>query len=58
MIAKKKNLNLLPYAVDIASKDNKNLLNTYKSFDVVNNMIKFNLFFREIIGIFAFKIFY
>lgn len=58
MIAKKKNLNLLPYAVDIASKDNKNLLITYKSFDVVNNMIKFNLFFREIIGIFAFKIFY
>lgn len=58
MIAKKKNLNFLPYAVDIPSKDNKNLLNTYKSFDVVNNMIKFNLFFREIIGIFAFKIFY
>ena len=48
MIAKKKNLNLLPYAVDIASKDNKNLLNTYKSFDVVNNMIKFNLYHKNL----------
>ena len=58
LIASKKNLDLLPYAIDFTPEVKKSLMSIYKSFNVVNNMNKFNLFIREIIGILAVKILY
>ena len=56
MIAKNLNLNLKPYSSDFKSISQKNLLNKFQAFDLVRNLTKFNLFFREILGIIAFKI--
>lgn len=58
IIAKKKNINFLPYAVDITPLPPKSFLDIFNSFNVVNNMAKFNLFIREIVGIIAFKLFF
>tara|TARA_B100000886_G_scaffold245094_1_gene172328 strand:- start:205 stop:978 length:774 start_codon:yes stop_codon:yes gene_type:complete len=58
IIASKKGLNLIPYAVDFQSVSKKSFLNSYQKFSVTSNLAKFNLFFREIVGIVAFKIFY
>ena len=58
MIAKQVDLEFLPYAIDLTSETHKSLSDIYKNFNVVNNMGKFSLFIREIIGIIAFKIFY
>ena len=56
MIAKNLNLNFKPYSSDFKSISQKNLLNKFQAFDLVRNLTKFNLFFREILGIIAFKI--
>ena len=56
IIAKKKNLNFYPYASDFKSARNKSLLNKYQIFSVSKNLSQFDLFFREIIGIIAFKL--
>ena len=55
IIAKKIELNLIPYAVDFRSFSNKSIINQYQEFNVIRNLAKFNLFIREIIGIIAFK---
>ena len=56
MIAKKFNLNLQPYATDFKSYSEQSILNRYQVFDVASNLNKFNLFFREILGMLTFKL--
>jgi hypothetical protein len=56
MIAKKFNLNLQPYATDFKSYSKQSILNRYQVFDVASNLNKFNLFFREILGMLTFKL--
>jgi len=51
-------LNIQPYATDFRSIGNKHFINDFQRFDLVGNLNDFNIFFREIIGIVAFKIFY
>lgn len=57
LIAKELNLIIKPYAVDFRSTDSFNILNYYQRFNVIDNLQSFNIFFREIIGILAFKLF-
>ena len=56
IIAKKLGLDLNPYASDFKYSSQRSLLNKYQAFDVASNLSKFNLFFREVLGIIAFKI--
>ena len=56
MIAEKQGVNVIPYPVNPISGSTTPLLNSYQVFDVTNNLSKFNTFFREILGIIAFKI--
>jgi uncharacterized SAM-binding protein YcdF (DUF218 family) len=56
MIAEKQGVKVIPYPVNLISGSKTPLLNSFQVFDVANNMSKFNTFFREIIGIIAFKI--
>ena len=56
MIAEKQGVKVLPYPVNTISRSKTPLLNSYQVFDIVNNLSKFNTFFREILGIIAFKI--
>tara|TARA_Y100000816_G_scaffold67319_1_gene44867 strand:- start:259 stop:981 length:723 start_codon:yes stop_codon:yes gene_type:complete len=56
MIAEKQGVRVIPYPVNPISRSKTPLLNRYQVFDVVNNLSKFNTFFREILGIIAFKI--
>ena len=58
MIAKELDLNIKPYAVDFRFLNNFNILNYYQKLSIANNWQSFNIFFREIIGIIAFKFFY
>ena len=58
MIAKELDLNIKPYAVDFRSVNNFNILNYYQKLSIARNWQSFNIFFREIIGILAFKLFY
>jgi uncharacterized SAM-binding protein YcdF (DUF218 family) len=60
MITKKMNIKVIPYAVDFRSsrKTKFILLNFIQGFDITSNLSYFNNFFREILGILAFKIFY
>jgi uncharacterized SAM-binding protein YcdF (DUF218 family) len=56
MIAKRQGLEVIPYPVNPISRSTTHLLNSYQVFDVTNNLSNFNTFFREILGIIAFKI--
>ena len=56
MIAEKQGVKVIPYPVNPISRSKTPLLKRYQVFDVVNNLSKFNTFFREILGIIAFKI--
>ena len=58
MISKHMNLTFIPYAVDFRSINHSSFINYYQSFSVAKNWSSFNIFFREIIGILAFKLFY
>ena len=58
LISRNLDLNLQPYAVDFKSVNNFSLLNYYQGFNFAENLASFNIFFREIVGIIAFKIFY
>ncbi len=58
LISKKFNLNFILYPVDFRSRAGGNLINNYQGFNIASNLSDFNIFFREIIGIAAFKIFY
>ena len=58
LIANKLNIDIKPYAVDFRSIDDSSFLNYYQMFSIADNWHSFNTFFREIIGIVAFKLFY
>jgi len=56
IISRKFKLNLIPYAVDFRSIKEGNLLNKYQKFNILDNLFKFDLFIRELLGIISFKI--
>ena len=58
MISKHMNFKFVPYAVDFRSVNHSSFKNYYQSFSVAENWSSFNIFFREIIGILAFKLLY
>ena len=55
MIASSENLNFMPFAIDFKSFTQESILNKYQAFSVTKNLSNFNLCFREILGIIAFK---
>ena len=57
LISEKFDIKLIPYAVDFRQTVNEGkFLNFYQNFRVIDNLRKLNLFFREILGIFAVKL--
>ena len=58
IIANTLDIKIKPYAVDFRSIEKFNLINYYQRLSVANNWDSFNIFFRELLGIFAFKLFY
>jgi uncharacterized SAM-binding protein YcdF (DUF218 family) len=58
LIAKKLNIELIPYGVDYKSLDFFSIINFYQRFSVTNNLSSFDTFFREMLGILAIKLFY
>jgi uncharacterized SAM-binding protein YcdF (DUF218 family) len=58
LIANTLKITIKPYAVDFKSLKNLNLLNYYQKFSVSSNLVSFDIFFRELLGILAFKLFY
>ena len=58
LIAKQLNITVKPYAVDFRHGDHFSFINFYQNFGISGNLRSADLFFREIIGILAFKLFY
>ena len=58
LIAKKLNIELIPYGVDYRSVNFFSIVNFYQSFSVSHNLSSFDIFFREMLGILAIKLFY
>ena len=58
LIANKLNIEFIPYAVDYRSGNFFSIINYFQRFSVSNNLSSFDIFFREILGILAFKFFY
>ena len=58
MIAKKFEMNFIPYATDFRSINHSSFVNYYQTFSVAENWSSFNIFFREMIGISVFKLIY
>ena len=66
LIAKKFDIDVVPYAVDFRMAANSSklkdghfsILNFISGFSITSNMANFNIFFREIMGILAFRLFY
>ena len=58
IIADTLNIKIKPYAVDFRSINSFNLLNYYQRLSIADNWKSFNVFFRELVGILAFKLFY
>ena len=58
IIANTLDIKIKPYAVDFRSIEKFNLINYYQRLNVASNWDSFNIFFRELLGIFAFKLFY
>ena len=58
LIGKKFDILFIPYAVDFRSQVGDNLINRYQKFNISSNLNQFDIFFREIIAIVIFKIFY
>ena len=58
IIANTLDIKIKPYAVDFRSSEKFNLINYYQRLSVASNWESFNIFFRELIGILAFKLFY
>ena len=58
--AKEIGINFVPYPVDHRSIliNGNNIINIYKDFDIGKNISMFNIFFREMLGILAFKLLY
>jgi uncharacterized SAM-binding protein YcdF (DUF218 family) len=58
IIANTLGIKIKPYAVDFRSIEKFNFINYYQRLSVDSNWESFNIFFRELLGIFAFKLFY
>ena len=58
IIANTLDIKIKPYAVDFRSIEKFNLINYYQRLSVASNWESINIFFRELLGIFAFKLFY
>ncbi len=58
LIAKKLNIKLVPYAVDYRSANTHSIINYYQGFSISKNLGSFDIFFREMLGILAVKLFY
>ena len=58
LIANKLNIELIPYAVDYRFKNISSFINYYQGYSVSNNLISFDIFFREMLGILVVKLFY
>ena len=58
IIADTLNIKIKPYAVDFRSKKKFDLINYYQHLSVADNWKTFNIFFREFLGILAFKLLY
>jgi len=58
LIAKKLDIKLTPYAVDYRAINANSIINYYQGFSVSSNLTSFDIFFREILGILAIKLFY
>ena len=58
LIAKQLNITLTPYAVDFRHGDHFSFINFYQNFKISSNLRSADIFFREFIGILAFKLFY
>ena len=58
LIANTLKIDIKPYAVDFRSVKKSSLINYYQRLSVASNWESFNIFFRELIGILAFKLFY
>ena len=58
LIAKKLGLEFIPYGVDYRSVNFLSIINFYQRFSVSDNLSSFDIFFREMIGILAIKLFY
>ena len=52
------NIKFIPYAVDYRSSNFFHIINFYQRFSVSNNLSSFDIFFRELLGILAIKLFY
>ena len=57
IIANELELDLIPYAVDFRSIKEDNLINSYQNFNILDNLFKFELFIRELMGIISVKVF-
>jgi uncharacterized SAM-binding protein YcdF (DUF218 family) len=57
-IANSLDITLIPYAVDYRSNNFSSIVNFYQKFSVSGNLSSFDIFFREILGILAIKLFY
>ena len=58
LISKKIELNLIPYTWSINSKNkSKNIVNLYQNFNFIENLRRFDIFFHEMLGIVAVKLF-
>ena len=58
LIAEKLNIKLVPYAVDYRGINDHSIINFYQGFSISNNLGSFDIFFREMLGILAVKLFY
>ena len=58
IIAKKLNIKFIPYAVDFRSFNSSSIINYYQTFRISENLRSFDIFFRELLGILAVKLFY
>ena len=58
LIAKKLDIEFIPYAVDFRSVNFISIVNFYQRFSVSYNLSSFDIFFREMLGILAIKLFY
>ena len=56
MIAKNQDVEIIPYPINFTSNSKMPILNSYQAFNTAKNLVNFNTFFREILGIIAFKI--
>ena len=58
LISEKLKMKFIPYAADYRSTNSNSIINYYQSFSITSNLVSFDIFFNEILGILAIKLFY